>query len=93
MKAVSRVELVVDGCSGLLRRRRRVLDTSSTYVRGEENLAVCITSVHWRRVQPSGTGEHAPSTYNNSVSSVNFRAAQSDSDFVLLPLQTYLHFA
>jgi len=29
-----------DKLTGLLRRRRRVLDTSSTYVRGEENLGV-----------------------------------------------------
>ena len=29
----------VDGSPGLQRRQRRVLDTSNTYVRGEENLA------------------------------------------------------
>ena len=39
-----------------------------------------------------GTGARAPSTSNNFFS-VNFRAAVYDSEFVRLPLQTYLYSA
>lgn len=32
------MNVVLNFCTGVQRRQRRVLDTSSTYVRGEENL-------------------------------------------------------